>query len=236
MSNNSPRSRNFKLVVVFYLCKNGVIFIALKHLSPSMKFDAIIFDLYDTLITINDPIRPHYQLFNELNLDAAQITAARREYLTTNHHLSTILQRLHPKKIGDFEKCDALTKQDVLRAELFSEVPEVLSKLKKSCRLAVLSNLAAPYKDAFFNLGLDRYIDHTFFSCDLGMMKPESRIYEHALRELNVSNKRVLMVGNSLRNDVQASIGCGMHALLLDRLGKSDYEHRVSSLADIVLR
>lgn len=199
-----------------------------------MKFGAVIFDLYDTLITIENARRTHYKLFNDLNLCASEITAARREYLTTNHHLSTIARRLRPKTKLDLAYYEELIQQEVLRAKAFEEVPTVLLELKKHHDLTVISNLATPYRDAFYNLGLNEYIDHVFFSCDLGMIKPEKKIYEYALQEIGISAKRVLMVGDSLRNDVQAPISCGIQALLLDRFEKSDYRHRISSLNELL--
>lgn len=62
-------------------------------------------------------------------------------------------------------------------------------------------------------LRLDTYFGTTVVSCDFGYMKPHARIFEQALSELGVGAHEAMMVGDSLRADVEASQALGMTAV-----------------------
>jgi HAD superfamily hydrolase (TIGR01549 family) len=62
-------------------------------------------------------------------------------------------------------------------------------------------------------LGLDAYFESTAVSCDIGYMKPHPRIFQHVLDAMRLQPEQCVMVGDSLRADVQAAQAMKMIAV-----------------------
>ncbi len=99
---------------------------------------------------------------------------------------------------------------------------EMLEAWQGRARLGVVSNFFLPglpetYLEQF---GLARYFDFILDSADFGHKKPGTDIFHEALRRGRVSQPdRVLVVGDHLRNDVEAPSSLGMRALHFNRSG-----------------
>ncbi len=66
-------------------------------------------------------------------------------------------------------------------------------------------------------LGLEDEIDHLIASSMLPAGKPDLRAFQHAVHQVGVDAREVLMVGDSLENDVRGALSAGLEATLLDR-------------------
>jgi putative hydrolase of the HAD superfamily len=72
------------------------------------------------------------------------------------------------------------------------------------------------------HFGLDEYFDDMVFSTDVGIRKPNPRIFKMALFNLGVKAEESVYVGNNLQADIKGALGVGMTAVLK----RSDfYEH-----------
>ena len=81
-------------------------------------------------------------------------------------------------------------------------------------------------------LRLDEYFETTVVSCDVGYMKPHSRIFEMTLQAMNVEASETAMVGDSLRADVQGSQAVGMTAVWR-RIRKPDPPHEPEQVGEV---
>ena len=127
------------------------------------------------------------------------------------------------------------TEDDVASIEMFSDSLKTLQKVKATgVRIGLLSNLASPYRSCVKNLGLNQYLDSTVYSCDVGFAKPAQEIYEIALQRLDVLPENCLMVGDSLRCDVEGPKAVGMRGLQIDRNATRSGGERIASLMDIL--
>ena len=55
--------------------------------------------------------------------------------------------------------------------------------------------------------GIDRYMDGIYISEKVGAAKPSAKLFEHAFRDLGITNKsRVLMVGDDLLADIKGGL------------------------------
>ena len=102
--------------------------------------------------------------------------------------------------------------------ELYDEVPAVLRQLASAgIRLGLISNshrCLASFQSHFELRGL---IAATVSSADHGLMKPHPSIFAAALQLVNVPAADAVMVGDSVRQDVDGALGAGMRAVLLHR-------------------
>ena len=86
--------------------------------------------------------------------------------------------------------------------------------------------------------GLASYGVPVYASSSLPAAKPDPRAFRHACADLGADPAGVVMVGDSLRHDVQGARAAGMTGVLIDRLGRyGDHEvrgvDRITSLADL---
>ena len=107
--------------------------------------------------------------------------------------------------------------------ELYDEVPGVLRELASAgIRIGLISNshrCLASFQSHFELQGL---IAATVSSSEHGFMKPHPSIFSAALQLVNVPAGEAVMVGDSVRQDVDGARGAGMRAVLLHR---SDVAH-----------
>jgi HAD superfamily hydrolase (TIGR01509 family) len=102
--------------------------------------------------------------------------------------------------------------------ELYDEVPGVLRDLAaRGLQIGLISNshrCLASFQSHFELQGL---ISAALSSSDHGLMKPHPSIFLAALQLAGVPARDAVMVGDSLRQDVDGGLGAGMRAVLLYR-------------------
>ncbi len=102
--------------------------------------------------------------------------------------------------------------------ELYEDVPEVLRELAAAgIRIGLISNshrCLASFQSHFELHGL---ISATVSSSEHGFMKPRPSIFAAALQLVEVAAVDAVMVGDSLRQDVEGALRAGMRAVLLHR-------------------
>lgn len=192
--------------------------------------DAVIFDLFGTLIHLPRDTNPYLQFCRAIG-DSSRI---RESLVVDAPTLASFCDHLgvpHPANLADIQReLDA----DIDAAALFPDTIPTLNSLRdRDIRIAVISNLASPYKRTFTQLGLDAYTDAVIYSCDVGFVKPDARIYHAALTAFDVAPSNALMVGDSQRCDVDGPTACGVRGFLLDRHGKSSGDSSMRALSDV---
>jgi len=100
---------------------------------------------------------------------------------------------------------------------LFPDVIPTLEWLReRGHRLAAVTNrgFSGPrFHQEVCELGLTDFFEVTVISCDIGFMKPHPRIFEYALEHLGIEPKEAVMVGDSLRADVEGAKTLGIKAV-----------------------
>jgi putative hydrolase of the HAD superfamily len=64
------------------------------------------------------------------------------------------------------------------------------------------------------HFGLDRYFDDMIFSSDVGLRKPNPRMFKMAMLNLGVGRDEAMYVGNSLQADIRGARAVGSRAVL----------------------
>jgi len=102
--------------------------------------------------------------------------------------------------------------------ELYDDVPPVLRELHAAkIRIGLVSNSHRCLASFQSHFDLQGLISATVSSSEHGMMKPHPSIFTAALGLLDVPAADALMVGDSVRHDVEGALQVGMRAALLHR-------------------
>jgi putative hydrolase of the HAD superfamily len=102
--------------------------------------------------------------------------------------------------------------------EVYPEVPGVLAALReRGVRLGVVSNWDSRLPKVLEDLGLARFLDAVVWSGRVGAEKPDRRIFQRALDELEVEPGEALHVGDGRLEDVEGAVAAGLRALHLTR-------------------
>jgi putative hydrolase of the HAD superfamily len=96
---------------------------------------------------------------------------------------------------------------------LYPDVRPVLEQLAGRYRLGVIANQQSSVRAALERDGLVRYFRAWAVSEDLGVDKPDPRIFEHALDVSGSSPGRSAMVGDRLDYDILPAKLVGMHTV-----------------------
>ena len=102
--------------------------------------------------------------------------------------------------------------------ELYDDVPSVLRQLADAgVRIGLISNTHRCLASFQSHFELQGLITATVSSSEHGLMKPHPSIFSAALQLLDVAAADAVMVGDSVRQDVDGALGVGMRAILLNR-------------------
>lgn len=104
---------------------------------------------------------------------------------------------------------------------LFADaVPAATELRSRGLRLGIISNFEGWLAKLLDHLEIRSLFDIVAISGDLGIEKPDPRIFEWAMEEAGASPGRCLHVGDSPNFDAQPAHDIGMLGVLLDRHGR----------------
>ena len=104
------------------------------------------------------------------------------------------------------------------RHVVFPDVEDTLVALHGSWRLAILTNgTPGLQREKIAGSGLAHYFDAVTVAGEVGVGKPDARAFAAALKAAGAAPGRTLMVGDSLRRDVQGAQHAGLRAFWLNR-------------------
>ena len=104
--------------------------------------------------------------------------------------------------------------------QVFSETGDVLNHLVRlGYKLGVVSNWDESLEPICADLGLTRFFDAIVASQVVGFAKPDRRIFEIALQQLNVEKANTFHVGDSYHTDVIGPRNAGITPILFDWKG-----------------
>ena len=102
----------------------------------------------------------------------------------------------------------------------FDDAKAALEDLRDACRLGVLTNGPPDIQhEKLEGAGLAHYFDAVVVSGDVGIGKPDPRIFHLALEQLGASPEDAAMVGDSLPRDIVGARRAGVMAVWVNRAG-----------------
>lgn len=117
----------------------------------------------------------------------------------------------------------------------FPEVTSVLTELRAAgYGLAVISNWQHGLRAFCQALGFGAQLDAVVASAEVGVAKPDARIFAEACHRLSLPPERVLHVGDTEADDVVGARSAGLHALWLRREAEgAPSPGEIRSLSDV---
>jgi FMN phosphatase YigB (HAD superfamily) len=147
--------------------------------------------------------------------------------------LEELARALAPGFCGDLTATAASLEAEIRSVTLFGDAEDCLGRLRRlGLKLWVASNLAPPYAVPLRS-ALAGLVDGFCFSFEAGSVKPESAFFERLCSSLGCRPGLALMVGDSLRSDVEGARAFGMRSLHLARGPRAVRPDGVRSLAEL---
>jgi putative hydrolase of the HAD superfamily len=141
------------------------------------------------------------RLFQRLNVRAPSGAAV--------HHVEEVWRVLGPNSLG-----------------VFPEVPGVLRMLRRAgYPVSVISNWQCGLENFCRELGIADAVDHVVASAEIGIAKPDARIFRDVCGRMGISCDRVLHVGDSFVDDVEGGKSAGMQVMMILRDGELQYSN-----------
>lgn len=123
--------------------------------------------------------------------------------------------------------------------DVFPDALEALAALQaRGIPLAVVSNWQSGLSHFCTELGLSPFFEHVLSSADVGIEKPDARIFLDACDRLGTSPEHTLHVGDTHFDDYVGATSAGLQAVLIDRTNQADKSiravHTLTEILDIV--
>jgi putative hydrolase of the HAD superfamily len=101
-------------------------------------------------------------------------------------------------------------------------------------KIVLITNGASDtQRDTISAIGLDDAFDAAVVSAEVGVKKPDPRIFEAALAEIGASSVDAWHIGDSLESDVAGAIAAGLQPVWLNRLGVPSPENLSESVTTV---
>jgi putative hydrolase of the HAD superfamily len=116
--------------------------------------------------------------------------------------------------------------------EMYDDAPAALRDLAAAgLSIGLISNTHRCLTSFESHFGLRGLITAAVTSSEHGYMKPHPSIFKAALEGANVPASEAVMVGDSVRQDVEGALAVGMRAILIDRERRIDHprQHELAS-------
>lgn len=181
---------------------------------------AVIFDLFGTLVEIKAPRYPYGRLLRWIRQSgiALKPNDAKRimSQPVTLADAAELFGATPPAAQLAAWEMDLQTELNAMC--LFPDALPALARLRSSeYRIGLCSNLALPY--AAPAKALLPELDVYAWSFQIGAIKPDPKVYEYLVCELQCSPSDILFIGDSPHADFDGPSKFGMKAKLLNRTG-----------------
>ena len=136
------------------------------------------------------------------------------QYLAQTGYFPPAMVEEKAKEIAQY--CYGVAKENVAKSK------EVLEQLAKNYPLVLVSNFYGNIETVLADFGILNCFKKVIESAKVGVRKPDSAIFELGVKALGLKPEEVLVVGDSIKNDIDPAKKIGCHTLLLEGKGWDD--------------
>ena len=220
------------------------------------KAKAVLWDLDDTLysritaarLTYPGMFRTHlYNGKDDAYIEAAadfMIDHLMRDSMIHESSFAALFEAFPPNKDFCLKDCQEYYFDHIHEfAVAGTEQVAVVKNLRSlGIKTAIVTNVAPDrlqfQRNKIDALGLAPLFDAIVMSGEVGVHKPDRRVFDHATNLLGVSNKDCVFVGDNPNADITGALNAGMEAVWIDVWGDGDRfagnpkVHRVKSVLE----
>ena len=126
---------------------------------------------------------------------------------------------------------------------IYQDAAQVLEMLSKDNILGIIANQSKQVHDRLSKYGILQYFKFVIVSCDVGCSKPDPKIFQMALSEIDKGIKDIWMIGDRIDNDVLPAnkmgwktvrVLQGSHRLQAPAGEKEKADYTVSHLSEVL--
>lgn len=211
-----------------------------------MNVEVVLFDLFDTLLLLESDevyyqpclskmhqfltkngVSVSFDDFNRVYFDVRdRFYSESRESLEEPHFNVRVSQTL--QSLGyDFDASNpivvgatmAFADEFMLYVSLDKDAIDVLRKLHERYKIGLVSNFGIPEcgRKLLKIYDLEKFFDFIVISGEVNQRKPSPKIFERALKALDVNASRAVFVGDMLDLDIMGPKTVGMKTILIER-------------------
>ena len=205
-----------------------------------MKFKAVIFDLYGTLVH-NFPYTESNDILKRM---ALELTVSPEDFMSMWHDgfekrmtgvfrnyqdcIGYICRQLRTPVRDDKVELAASIRFEMNGREVRKPrdgAIEVLEYLKSNdCKIGLISDCSMETTMVWKDSPLSTLIDEPVFSCLVGVKKPDPQIYQIAVDRLSVSPEECIYVADGIGRELDGAMEFGMYPVQILVPGEDDYD------------
>lgn len=226
-------------------------------MPPAIPVTTILFDLDDTLfdhigtaratlaataagratlrgVPVEDLYGRYSELLEELH---PQVMTGRISYLEARQErfarlLAPYEPAASPEAVNEFAQHYYGHYQQLRRP--VAGALALLQALKPAYKIGIVTNnRLTEQQEKLRHLGMSALVDALITSEEVGVLKPDARIYQVALERLGASPAQTVMVGDNWQADVVGALAVGIRPLWLNRTGALRPLPHVAELASL---
>ena len=186
---------------------------------------AVIFDMFETLVTLfSGPVYMGREIAAEIGVAEPKF----REIWDTTDEARTLGKRSLEDVIQEilmvnncyseevFERI--ITKRKRMIRESFEHIhPEIIPLFQwfkeQNIKVGLITNCYFEERDIIKDSVLFEYFDVMCMSCDLGVKKPDTAIFERCMKDLRLEPQECLYIGDGGSLELETARAVGMHPL-----------------------
>ncbi|RXZ77468.1 HAD family hydrolase [Paenibacillaceae bacterium] len=209
-----------------------------------MTVKAVFFDLFETLVTeFSEGSRISKRNYDYMKIFGLSNEEYKKEWRNRSNGRMTGLFPDYPSVLKDMlikcgrkydeEAIEYLYQERIKEKEIpfdntRSDIVDLLSKLKnKGMKLGLISNCTEEEIRSWHRSDLAKYFDVTIFSYEVGLAKPDKKIYQLACDQLLVEPAESIFVGDGGSKELDGAYHAGLtpyHAVWFNPYIDSDYK------------
>lgn len=98
----------------------------------------------------------------------------------------------------------------------YDDVKEVIPRLKNKYKMAVVSDAWPSLENVFIDADMKKYFEKIVISTQIGTLKPDPKMYETAIKSLDVNNSETIFIDDNINNCMGAE-KIGIKSILMSR-------------------
>lgn len=202
-----------------------------------MKYKAIIFDLFGTLVdsySVQGYNRYLTEMASALGLPEEDFSKLWRDtiyergigiFKTTEESIRYICNKLKASvSEKNIKKCDQIRLENTRKALTPKNgAVDILKRLRGiTYKIGLITNCSADVPLLWNKTEFSHLFDATIFSASVGMKKPDPQIYKLACEQLGVEPNECLYIGDGDSNELSGASQLGMDAIMIRDPNETD--------------